>query len=76
MWGWFAYKAGLRVMGVRDIFHREWNDVIGALKQAELWWVVILTTLAYHLPYGPWDGSSWYQRMVESAADLVAHTPA
>eukprot|EP00974_Lingulodinium_polyedra_P076234 7379094-Lingulodinium_polyedra.AAC.1 len=32
--------------------------------------------MAFNLPYGPWGGSSWYQKMVEGAADLLAHTPA
>eukprot|EP00974_Lingulodinium_polyedra_P058590 5641606-Lingulodinium_polyedra.AAC.1 len=26
MYHWMAYAGSLRVVGLRDIFHREWND--------------------------------------------------
>eukprot|EP00974_Lingulodinium_polyedra_P062025 5987892-Lingulodinium_polyedra.AAC.1 len=46
-----------------------------ALKATDQWWVVLLTSIAFNLPYGPWEGSAWYNRMREAAADLVAKTP-
>eukprot|EP00974_Lingulodinium_polyedra_P040786 3918263-Lingulodinium_polyedra.AAC.1 len=33
---WLLYSVKARVVAVRDIFHREWNDVQLALKSANL----------------------------------------
>ena len=68
---WLLYKARIRALAIRDVFHREWNDCQGAVKGAGLWWVVIATTLIYNLGYGPWQGSAWFHRMSESASDMV-----
>ena len=50
------YKAKLRLLVVRDIFHGEWNDAILALKDAGLWSKVTLAPVALNLPYGPGMG--------------------
>ena len=73
MYCWLLYHMGLRVMAVRDVFHREWNDVQLAVKATGLWHVVLLSSLAFNLPYGPWDGSKWSHLMLEAARDLCAH---
>eukprot|EP00974_Lingulodinium_polyedra_P094481 9158313-Lingulodinium_polyedra.AAC.1 len=69
-----SYQAKLRVLGIRDIYHREWNDTTLALKACSLWYVVLLTAMAMNLPYGPWDGSAWMGKMVESAQTMRDRT--
>eukprot|EP00974_Lingulodinium_polyedra_P091879 8905535-Lingulodinium_polyedra.AAC.1 len=61
---------------MRDFYHREWNDVLGAVQQAWLRWVVLVSSVAFNLLYGPWEGSTWFQHKQEVVADLLAHTPA
>ena len=68
---WALYKAKMRAIAVRDIYHREWNDCSMALKAANLWHIVLLLSLVCNLPYGPWDGSGWWSKMLESAKDLA-----
>ena len=52
---WFLVNhCGLRIIHIRDIFHREWNDVKLAVGQCSLWDVVVLTT-APMLPAEPLD---------------------
>ena len=69
---WMQYQARLRVIGVRDIYHREWNDVTLALRQAGLWRYVVLSSILFNLPYGPWNGGAWFGKLCESARDLAA----
>ena len=40
MFFYMAYHLRLRVVAIRDVFHREWNDAKLAVKGADLWWVV------------------------------------
>ena len=75
MYLWLAYHKKLRVVGIRDIFHRQWNDVMNAIKAAGLWWAVLLTSVAFNLPYGPWQGSAWFGKLQEGAAHLLEHSP-
>ena len=38
---WFlTFASYLRFIAMRDIFHREWNDVRLALGDQKLWWVI------------------------------------
>ena len=68
---WLAYKAKLRVVTMRDIFHREWNDVQLAIKGVGLWYVVLLTSLVFNLVYGPWEGGSWFVKLQSGAKSLL-----
>eukprot|EP00974_Lingulodinium_polyedra_P024209 2345491-Lingulodinium_polyedra.AAC.1 len=56
---------------MRDIFHREWNDVRLSIKDCNLWHIVILSAVAFNLPYGPWDGSTWFGKLQISAEEHV-----
>eukprot|EP00974_Lingulodinium_polyedra_P018251 1765395-Lingulodinium_polyedra.AAC.1 len=62
----------LRVLLVRDIFHREWNDVRAAAKSSDLWWAVLLSTMVFNLSYGPWEGAAWHEKLKGSALELQA----
>ena len=55
-WWFFSYHLQGRTVLLKDVFHREWNDCKLAIQSSKLWWVVLLTTAAYNLCYGPWDG--------------------
>ena len=63
------WEAKLRVCHFRDPFHREWNDCQEAIERAGLWHCVLLSTVLYNLSHGPWDGSAWFQKLREGAAD-------
>ena len=69
------YFARLRVLALRDIFHREWNDTKLALMASGVWWVVLLTTLAYNFVHGPWANAAWFGKLVEGCQDFVAKSP-
>jgi hypothetical protein len=67
---WYLqYHLDMRVVFARDPFHREWNDVRGALAASGLWWVILLTTNAFNLTYGPWEGAAWYEKLKLGAAE-------
>eukprot|EP00974_Lingulodinium_polyedra_P030085 2897503-Lingulodinium_polyedra.AAC.1 len=63
MYLWLGYAARARVLAVRDIFHREWNDVCLSLKGAGVWSTVVMTSVLFNLPYGPWEGQSWWGQL-------------
>ena len=69
---YLSYELKMRVLSIRDVFHREWNETMLALKASGLWGTVLLTTVVYNLAYGPWDGSSWFVKMCEGTKDFVA----
>eukprot|EP00974_Lingulodinium_polyedra_P012992 1261157-Lingulodinium_polyedra.AAC.1 len=64
------------MLAVRDIYHREWNDIINGLKSCDLWWVVVGSTLLLNLGHGPWANARWYQQWLEGAQDLMEHEEA
>ena len=70
---WFlAYHAKCRMVVVRDIYHRQWNDTRLAISSAGLWWAVLLTTVSINMAYGPWDGAAWWQKLKEGGAELMS----
>ena len=74
---WYIlYHLKLRAVVVRDVYHREWNDIKLALKGAKCWWAVLLTTVSLNLAYGPFEGGTWFRKLVEGAEDLFARTTA
>eukprot|EP00974_Lingulodinium_polyedra_P021599 2085921-Lingulodinium_polyedra.AAC.1 len=69
------YEAGVRACFTRDPFHRCWNDCKLALQSTGLWWAVLLARVVFNLPYGPWDGSAWFEDLQTSAADAMHLIP-
>ena len=69
---WMAYHQQLRMAFLRDPLHRQWNDLTLALKATGLWWVVIMSTVAFNLSHGPWNGSSWFEKIREGGLTLLA----
>jgi hypothetical protein len=82
---WFAvvwylqYHIIGRVLMVRDIFQREWNDVQLAVKHCGLTTVILLTTMVLNLCYGPWEGAAWFEKLkagtVQYFGKEKAHSP-
>ena len=72
---WMAYKAGLRVMCLSDPFHRCWNDCKLALLRSGQYWVVLLARVVFNLPYGPWEGCAWFEKLKSSAAGSLQLLP-
>eukprot|EP00974_Lingulodinium_polyedra_P033763 3246390-Lingulodinium_polyedra.AAC.1 len=68
-WWFMAHHLPCRTLLVKDIFHRQWNDAQMAIRGSGLWWVVLLTTMAYNLCYGPWEGSGWFSKVVDGARE-------
>ena len=55
---WYmAYQLKLRMVFIRDIYHREWNDVSGALKGS--WPLVCSACDAHPFQHGIW-ALAWY----------------
>ena len=71
---WMMYSQGLRLIGIRDIYHREWNDTQLALKASGLWSLVLLTTVAFNFVYGPWNGSKFFSELQEACQDFAKRT--
>ena len=70
---WFtSFKLKLRFAFIRDPFHREWNDVKGALSDNGVWWCVLLSSMLFNLPFGPWEGGAWWQKSCGAAEAYVA----
>ena len=75
MVGWMLFAKKLRIMFTRDPFHRCWNDVKLALMASGQFWAVLLCRVVFNLPYGPWEGCAWYEKLKAAAADLVDALP-
>ena len=67
---WLQYRARLRVICLRDPFLREWNDVTNALRAVGLWDTVLLSTVCFNLPHGPWNGQALRLQALIMVADL------
>ena len=76
MTAFLLYGTRLRMLAIRDIYHREFNDAKLALTRASLWWVVSLTTILFNMPFGPWQTKKFWKRLQASAVDLVARATA
>ena len=71
---WYLmYFLKLRMVGLRDVFHREWNDIKLGLQQAGVWWCVLLTSIVYNMAYGPWEGQAWFAKLQEGAREYWSH---
>ena len=66
---YLLYKLKARVLFTRDPHHRYWNDAKAALVATRQYWIVILARVVLRLPYGPWEGHGWWQKLTEQAED-------
>lgn len=61
-----------RMVLIRDIYHREWNDVKNSLMESRLWWVSLLTRIPFNMSFGPWNGSKWWRVAQAGGKEVVA----
>jgi len=69
---WYLlHKEELRMLAARDPYHREWNDIKLGTSRAKMWHVVLLMTVVFNLPFGPWDGATWFSKIKTMAEEMV-----
>ena len=68
---WFLLGwVGLRMNAIPDPFHRSWNDVkMGVGKR--LRFVVLLMVVVFNLPFGPWQGGAWYEKLLTMSEEMA-----
>ena len=69
---YLLHKCRLRLVTKFDIYHRESNDIQGAVKAAGQWSVCVLSGMVHNLNYGPWEGSAWFKKLVTGATEYFA----
>ena len=69
---WFlVYWQGVRLLPVRDWFHRRWNDCKNSVSDAGPWYVVQLAATPFNFNFGPWEGCAWFARIKVMAQSLM-----
>lgn len=66
-------KLLLCVSGLRDPFHRAFNDASLAVKHSGLWATYLHSLLIYNIAWGPWQKCAWWSALKEQASDLAAN---
>ena len=64
---WLQYRMHLRYIPIRDMFHREWNDIKLAVNGCGMWWCIVTSTILYNVSYGPWEGCAFWHNLVGGA---------
>lgn len=69
---WYlVYYVGLRLLPVRNTFHRQCNDCKLAVSDFGLWCVIQLATIPFNLNFGPWESTAWFSNIVQMAERLL-----
>ena len=61
-----AHGAHIRIIFLKDVFHRYWRDVLNALSDAGLMSMVFEALHVMNIPHGPWKSGKWWREMQES----------
>ena len=69
---YLLYKQKLRFILKFDIYHREHNDVMGAVKASGMWGCCVLSGMVHNVNYGPWEGSAWFQKILKASIEYFA----
>ena len=65
---WFlSFYTHIRFTPMRDMFHREWNDIRLVLGAEKLWRVILLTTMLFNVPLRPWESHSFWFKITGAA---------
>ena len=69
---WFCtYGLGLNVHVVPDPSHGASNDWVLSVKEVGLWGLVLLLTAVYNTPYGPWNGSAFWEKLKQGLKEYL-----
>eukprot|EP00974_Lingulodinium_polyedra_P108104 10464124-Lingulodinium_polyedra.AAC.1 len=69
---YLLYASKARILHLKDIYHREWNDVQGAIRASGLWYAILLTSVTFNLCFGPWEGAAWMEKVAGMAKEYCA----
>jgi hypothetical protein len=72
-WGalhFLQFKKGMNIVGLRDPFHRAWNDMGLALRKAGAWPSYLNSLFVFNISYGPWQNAAFFRDLQNSAADI------
>ena len=68
---WFLMRhVGLRMLSIPDPFHRSWNDIKMGVGR-RLRFVILLMVVVFNLPFGPWDGGAWYEKLLDLSEEMA-----
>ena len=72
---WFmAFHMQCAILPINDISHRIWNDMQGSLREAGLWSLSKLLTIACNFDHGPWQSARWLESCRSAACLYCEHT--
>ena len=60
----------MNIVGLRDPFHRAWNDMGLALRKAGAWPSYLNSLFVFNISYGPWQNAAFFRDLQNSAADI------
>ena len=63
-----AFQYGICVWPKFDEMHRVHNDICLGIGGAGMRSTIMLCTILFNLPWGPWTSCSWFERLREEAA--------
>ena len=52
----------MREVSYPDLLHNLWNDTMAGIKSAGEYKIVLLTTVAANLPWGPFQGENGFKQ--------------
>ena len=68
---YLIFKLNLMLWFTFDISHREWNDAKSAYISVGLWPLVLLLIIAINLDFGPFEGTTWWNKGFEGIVHFV-----
>lgn len=70
---WHCMRKGYAFWIMQEFCHRLWNDVFWALKHAQgyPYQYVLMFTIIFNLPYGPFGSGVWHQMLLDSMKSFV-----
>ena len=69
---WYLlHHRQLRMLAIRDPHHRSWNDIKLGVSFADMWHVILLMTVVYNLPFGPWEAATWFSKMKTMSEEMA-----
>ena len=72
---WFlALHLKIRIVFIRDPYHRQWNDTRLALTRTGVWWICLVTIVAFNMPFAPYGSGAFGEQLKEAFRVLLARS--